>query len=146
LIDESARSADGSDRTDDAASHGAAQAKWISDGKHLLPDHQVLRIADLNLGHAFGWNLDYRQVVYLIGADDLCLVSFFVTGGDLDLARVFDHVEVGQDVSFAVEDESGASTLLRNGAVKEVVSHCCGGDVHHRGQRLLVDGNVLLLF
>src|SRR5262249_35054459 len=71
FVNEAARSTDRADGADDAARHGAAQAKWVADGKHLLPDHQVLGVTDLNLRHALGWNLDYCQIVHRIGAHDL---------------------------------------------------------------------------
>ena len=74
-------------------------------------------------------------------------VAVLVAELDLDAAiGAFDHVEVGEHVAGLVENESRSLALLRHRSVKEVEDQRRGGDVDHRGQHLLVDGDVVLLF
>src|SRR5215469_7131310 len=82
--------------------------------------------------------------MWRVGAYDLRRVFLLLAGRDLHLARALDHVEVGQDVAFAVKDEPRSHALLRDSAIKEVVRDCRGSNVHYRRQRLSVDGDVLL--
>ena len=81
-----------------------------------------------------------------VSTDDGCLVLLLVVRGDFNLPRSFDHVEVGEDMAFSVDDKSRTLPLLRHCAIEKVIRHGGRGDVYHRGQSLLVDRDVLLLF
>ena len=139
--------ADGADGADDAAGHGAAEAEGIADGIDLLADVELRGVGQrdgLQIGRV---DLQQRQVVHLVGADDLRLIAALVAEHDFDAAvGALDDVEVGEDVAGFVEDESRALALLRHGPIEEVEDQRGGGDVDHRRQHFLVDGDVVLLF
>ena len=83
----------------------------------------------------------------LVGAHHARRVAALVGELHLDAAvGALDDVEVGEDVAGLVENEAGALALLRNRAIKEVEDQRGGGDVDHRGQDFLVDGDIVLLF
>jgi len=65
---------------------------------------------------------------------------------DFDLAGVGDHVVVGEDVAFLIDDEARALAFLGNQSVEEVERDGLGGDVHDRRDVLAVDEDVVLLF
>src|SRR5258708_5609284 len=98
FVNVAALSADGTNGADDAARHGAAETERVPDGIHFLAHNQALGITDLRLRHGLVGNLNYRQIMHRIGADHLRFVFLLVAGGYLELARSFNHMEVGKDV------------------------------------------------
>ncbi len=101
------------DGTDDAARQRSGEAEGIADGIDFLADLQIGRVAEGHRLQVGGFDLDYGQVVRLVGADDGGLICLAVVECDLDLARFGDDVIVGEDVSFFVDDEAGALAFLR---------------------------------
>ena len=112
--------ADGTHRADDAARHGAAEPKRIADGIHILADDQALGIAQRGGHQARSLDLDDRKIVGAVASNHRRLVRLLVVESDLDLARIGDHVVVGQDMAFFVDDETRALAFLRYRTVKEV--------------------------
>src|SRR6185437_16210807 len=98
--------ADGPNGTDDATRHGAAEAEGIANGKYFLPDNETLGITDLRRRNFTIWNLDHGEIVRRVNAYHLGLVLAFVAGGHLHLARAFNHVVVGQDMTLSVDHKS----------------------------------------
>ena len=140
------RPADRADRTDDAARHRARQSKRIADGKHFLSDAEVTRVAQGRRHQVRSADLDHRKIVTLICANHLRRVVALVVQRDFNILGALDHVEVGEDVSLFVENESRTLAFLRHHAIKEVKAHGARANVHHRWNRLLVDADVDLLF
>ena len=92
-------------------------------------------------------DLQKREIVHLVRADDIGLVSALVAELDFDAAiGAFYNMEVGEHVAGFIEDEAGALTLLRHISVKEVVHHGARRDVDNRGQDSPIDSDVVLLF
>ena len=141
------RTSNGADGADDAAGHGAAEAKGIADGVDLLAHGECGGVGQrdgLQVGRV---DLQQGQVVRPVGAHNLGRVAALVAQHHLDAAvGALHHVVVGQHVTALVEDESGTLALLRHRPVKEVEDQGGGSDVHHRGQHSFVDGNIVLLF
>ena len=82
----------------------------------------------------------------LVGAHHLGVVAALVAQLHFDAAvGARDDVEVGEHVAGLVEDEARALALLRHRSIKEVEDQRLGGDVDHRGQHPLVDGDIVLL-
>ena len=134
------------DGTDDAAGEGSGEPEGIADGVDLLADLQIGGIAE---GHGLqtgGLDLKDSQVMCLVGADDGGFVFLAVVKGDPDFTRVGDDVVVGKDVSFFVDDETGALAFLRIEAVKEIEGLNFRSDIDDGGDVLAVDADVVLLF
>jgi hypothetical protein len=101
------------DGTDDAAGEGSGEAEGIADGVDLLADLQIGGVAERHRLQIGSFDLDDGQIVRLVGADDGGLVFLAVVQRDFDLAGVSDDVIVGEDVSFFIDDETGALAFLR---------------------------------
>ncbi len=84
---------------------------------------QIGRIAQDHRLQVGGFDLDDRQVMRFVGADDGGLVFLAVVERDFNLARFGDDVIIGQDVSFFVDDETRALAFLRHQSVKEIEGH-----------------------
>src|SRR5947209_5367559 len=80
-----------------------------------------------------------------VSAHNSCLVLLLIVGCDLNLPRSLNHMIVGEDVAFPINDKSRSLALLRHRAIEEVIGDCGGSDIYHAGQRFLVDSDVLLL-
>ena len=112
----------------------------------FCPTARLLRVASFSRRQDSARNLDHGKIVdRSVPTIWPCIFSCRWWSPPA-LARSFHHVEVGQDVAFAVDDKARAHALLRHRAVKKIKGHCGRSNVHHRGQRLLVDGDVVLLF
>ena len=59
--------------------------------------------------------------------------------------RPLNHVVVGQDQPFLVQDETRTLPRLRHRPIEPIEPYRGRRNVHHARQHLLVDGNVLLL-
>src|SRR5271157_2595115 len=134
------------DGTDDAAREGSGEAERIADGIDFLADLQIGRVAEDHRLQVGGFDLDYGQVMRLVGADDGGLIFLAVVQRHFNLARFGDDVIVGEDVSFFVDNETGALAFLRHQAVKEVEGHDARGYVDYRRDVLAIDVDVVLLF
>ena len=135
------------DAADDAARHGAVEdSKGIADGQHLLPHLQRAAAAQGDRLKVGSLDLDDGQVVRLVRADHRGRVVLLVLQDHFQLPRVVNHVVVGQDVAFVVNDEAGTRTLLRLRTEKEVVADDRGGDVDHRRHHAFVNVHVVLFF
>ena len=91
-------------------------------------------------------DLNDGEIVRRVRADDGRFVLLAIVHGDFDLARLGDHVVVGQDVALFIDHESRSLPFLRNQAVEKVQGHGARGDVDDRRNVLVVDGNIVLLF
>ena len=125
---------------------GSGQAEGIADGVDFLADLQIGGVAEGHRLQVGCFDLDDRQIMGLVGADDGGLIFLAVVQRDFNLARFGDDVIVGEDVSFFVDDETGALAFLRDQAVEEVEGHYARGDVDYRCDVLAVDADVVLLF
>ena len=97
-----------------------------------MPHNQAFGVAQRGgIKLAIAMNLDDRQIIHPVDPDDLGAVSFLVRGGDFNLVRVGDHMEVGEDVSLAIDDEARALSFFGHLAVEEVKLHRARGDVDH---------------
>ena len=134
------------DRTDDAARHGAGKSEGIADGVNLLSHLQVARVAEHSGREVGRFDLDDGKIVRRVGADDRGAEFLAVVQRDFHLAGVGDHVIVGEDVAFLVDNEARALAFLRHQAVEEVEGDGVRGDVHDRGDVLAVDEDIVLLF
>jgi len=139
------RAADGAQRTDDAARHRARKSKRVSDGEGFLAHLKVLGIAKYGGNYAGRVNFDNRQVMPAVASDHLRLVGFLVVQSHFHLRGVANHVEVGQDVPFLVDDEAGTLAFLGHGPVEEVVSHSFRGNVDDRRNGFVVDIDIIEL-
>ena len=66
------------------------------------------------------FNLDDRQIRFLVAADDFCGVLGLVVETDLNFGRLIDHVMVRDDVSGLVDDETRAQIPHRLVAVWKI--------------------------
>src|SRR6185312_3013673 len=141
--------AHGADRRDDAARHGPVQPEGIADRVDLL-SHDQVRAGLRQSGRHQVWCGDFhqREIVPWIHRQHLPFVRVLIPELHLDGAALisFDYVVIRQDQSVFIEDEARALPLLRNRPIEEIERYGRGGDVHDAGQRLLVHGDVLLLF
>ena len=102
------------------ARHGSGQAKGIADGVHLLADLQVARIAE-NRGREIGrLDLNDGKIMCRVAANHGRAKLLAVVHGYFDLARVGDHVVVGEDVALFINDETRALAFLRYQPVEEI--------------------------
>src|SRR5262249_35267934 len=146
LIDKSAfRIANGTQRANDAACHGAAKTEGIADRVNLLPYHEILGIAERGRRQARRLDLDHREIVQTIASYDLGGILFLVVESHFNLPRSFHHMEVRQDVPFLINDESRSLALLWYRSPKEVHTDRGRRDIHDRRYALLVDVDVDLL-
>ena len=88
----------------DACRQRAVEAERVADGKHLLSDDELVRVAQGHDGHLIArrFNLDDGQVCVGIAADDFRRVSFIAAETDGEFLRSLDNVIVGQDVPLIV--------------------------------------------
>ena len=100
------------DGTDDAAGEGSGEAEGIADRVNFLADLQIGRIAESHRLRVGSFDLEYGQVMGAVGTDDCGLIFFAVVERDPDLACIGNDVIIREDVSFLVDDEAGALTLL----------------------------------
>ena len=85
--------------------------------------------------------------MHLVRADHLGRVAALVAQLHFDAAvGALDDVIVGEHVAGLVENESRTLALLRHRSIEEVEDQRRRGDVDHRGQHPLVDGDIVLLF
>ena len=89
-----------------------AQSERVSDGEGLLTDLKVLGVAKRCPDHAGGINLDDRQIMSAIASDHFGLVGLLVVQRHFDLRGVADHVKIGEDVSFFVDNEARTLAFL----------------------------------
>src|SRR5260370_8786682 len=82
----------------------------------------------------------------LVGADDGGLIFLAVVERDFGLPRIGDDVIVSEDVSWFIDDETGALAFLRDEAVEEVEGHDARGDVDDGSDVFVVNADVVLLF
>src|SRR6185312_10073112 len=82
-----------------------------ADRDHPLTRLQVIRIADLHGGETGRIDLQQRDVVDLVFADDLGGESTMVGQVHLHGIRIGDHVPIGEDVTVGGNDEAGAQRL-----------------------------------
>ena len=135
------------DGADDAARHGAAQAEGIADGVNLLAHVELRGVGQRHRLQIRRVDLQQRQVVNLVRADNARRITALVGEHHFDAAiGAVDDVKVGENVAGLVEDESRALALLRNVPIKEVEDQRGRSDVDHRGQHSLVDRDIVLLF
>ena len=116
-----AGAANRTDGGDNAARHRARQPERIADRIYPLADGKAVRFSErrgLQVRRVV--DLQQREVVSLVDADDRRLVLVFVGERDLNLLRVVDDVVIGQVVSLLVENGAGALPLLGNRAIKKV--------------------------
>ena len=81
-----------------------------------------------------------------VGTYDRRGISFLVVQRHLDLAGVGHYVIIRHNVALLIDDESRSLALLRHQTIEEVEGDGPRSDVHHRGDILVVDVDVVLLF
>ena len=74
------------ERADDARRHRVLQAERVADRDHEVADLQPVRIAERDVGQAFGLDLEQRDVDGPVGADHLAREIAPVPQRDRDLA------------------------------------------------------------
>ena len=87
-------------RTYGTGSKGESQfAQRITDCNNAVTDLHVVRITQHNRCETVCADLQHRDIIALVIADQLSFVGFIVICGDFDLVRIFDHMVVGNDIS-----------------------------------------------
>ena len=110
----------------------SGESEGIADGIDFLPDLKMRGVAERHGLKVGRFDLDDGEIVRAVGADDGGAIFLAVAERDFDLPGFGDHVVVGEDVAFFVDDEAGALTFLRDQSVEEVVGHGARGDVDDR--------------
>src|SRR5712671_6708161 len=91
---------------------------------------------------AFGFDFDERDVVALVGANELRGITRLVAQDDFDGLRFLHDVKVGEDVAFIVDHEAGAGAFDGNGIHEEIVFSGFGENVGYGGRNLAIDADV----
>ncbi len=138
------------ERRDDARRERPVEAEGIADGEHLLPDLQVTARADRNGSRRVRRDVDlqYRDVMGFARADEPRRVVAPIGQTHACARGAIHDVQVGDDVTLLVPEESGARAA-RHGhdvARPEVEHALAGRDVDDRRLGVLEEGDVGLLF
>ena len=135
-------------RADHAGGQGPVESKRIADREYLLADLQILGITERQVRKlSVGFDLDESQVVGLVNRQHVRRISpLVVEQGDFYLRRVAaDHMVVGEDAPFRVDDESRPGFLPRIDVKEPVAAENGTGDVDGGGRSAVVDLDVRLL-
>ena len=124
---------------DDAGAHRAAQPERAAHRVGLAALAHGGRVAEdggHEVGDRFG-GADDRDVVLGLAGDDLAARLGAVGEGQLDLGRIRDDVEAGQDVALERDDDAAAEAAVLVGLAG--LGGSLGLDQDERGQDRLVD-------
>src|SRR5712671_7563674 len=91
---------------------------------------------------AFGLDFDERDVVALVGSDELRGIARLIAQDDFDGLCFLHDVEIGQDVAFIVDHEAGAGAFDRNGIHEEIVFGGFGENVGDGRRNLAIDADI----
>ena len=99
---------------DDSLGDGLVEPAGMTDGHHPVADFHLVRVAK---GHRrqllIGCYSDYRQIGFRVGANQLAWIGGAVGQQHIDLGRSGDHVVVGQDIAFIIDQHAGSQTSQR---------------------------------
>ena len=102
------------ERADNAARDRELEvAKGAAKGEHRLPRMQLGRVAPCDARQIVGVDLDHRNVVELVNADELGGKDAAVVHGDANLHGTVDYVIVGDDVAVGRDDDATADAVLK---------------------------------
>ena len=150
-------------RADNAERHRLPDAEWIADRQHQIADLRLIGLAEGNRRQLRQIDLDDREIGIGIGADHFGFGTAVVSERDFDFIRRFNHVRVGEDVTFFTDDDAGTkvAAFLRRApslslsfavafAAEEITEHrvvhkrcalcfdfLAGVNIHHRRHRAL---------
>src|SRR6267378_1631848 len=100
-------------RTDDTFGHTVLLAKRAPDGDRELSHLERARVGPVEGGQVLRIDLEDRHVIFRTGPDNTGVVLLrLVAQDDLQLARIFDHMVVGDDVTIRSDDEPGPDAVL----------------------------------
>ncbi len=100
--------------TDDPRRERTFESEGITDGENLLTDLDVVRTAEVKNGQVTGsLNLNQGEIAARLGSEHASAILFMVREGDRYLLTAANHVVVGDDLPFLVDDESRADALRR---------------------------------
>ena len=81
--------------------------------------------------NAAALDLNHRQIVRAVSANDCRAIFLAIVQRDFHLPGVGDHMIVGENVTFFIDDETGALAFLRHQAIEEIKSDGARSDVDH---------------
>src|SRR5207245_9889216 len=100
-------------RADDPLGHAVLLTERASDGDRELSHLERARVGPVEGGQILRIDLKDSDVIFGTGADDARVVLLrLVTQDDLQLARIFYHVVIGDDVPIRADDEPGPDAVL----------------------------------
>src|SRR6267142_6947337 len=91
---------------------------------------------------AFGLDFNERDVVALVGSDELRGIARLIAEHDFDRLCFLHNVEIGQGVAFIVDHKAGAGAFDGNGIHEEIVFGGFGENVGDGGRNLTIDADV----
>ena len=108
-------------RRHDAGGQRVVEAVGVADRVGVVADLDLVRVAERERLQAVGVDLEQREVVRRVGADDLG-GELLAVGADLDrdLLGAVDDVLVRDDQAAVVDDEAGAGALALRGRGRDV--------------------------
>ena len=113
-------------RTDDSSCQGEGQlAERVADRQNVLAHDQLVRVAEDDGGEALRLDLQHRDIVACIIADECRIIAAAIIGRHGDAVGILHHMVVREDVAVLGDDKAGAGRS-RLGLIAEIV----GG---HRG-------------
>src|SRR6202041_1731882 len=150
---------------DDSGRNGGVQSKGAAEGKNPVADLHAIGITKPgDREFMVRVNLNYRDICVFVDANYMgAVMRRIAVDGDLNFGGLVNHVVVGEDETFFVNDDSGAKASLgifaAIGRIKKAVEEILevalrvrllaalglldylrGGDVYDRGANLFRDG------
>ncbi|OPZ97144.1 MAG: hypothetical protein BWY71_01709 [Planctomycetes bacterium ADurb.Bin412] len=109
-------------RTYDAHGDGLIQTKGVADGHHPFTDLEGIRIPQGNNRQSRrGDDFDQRDVCFSIPPDDGCVKFLLVGKLHFYLVGAFNHVIIGDDESFLVDDKTRPEAFGGHLALRQLV-------------------------
>src|SRR5580704_5573667 len=90
-------------------------------------------------------NLNERDVVASILADEFRLVARQIAKRDLDSLRALHHMIVRQNVSVGINQEARPRSFDRHGIVEKIALNGARNDISDRRRRLTIDAYIFCL-